>query len=287
MFSRVALFLLFGTSTFATIPPCDRVEVWRQVAPLKQLGQAALFTEASSGDASAQFFIGTLYLDGKGVNKDESVGVSWLRQSANNGFSRAQLLLGQFYEAGKLQRHDPEDALNWYTKAAEQGDCEAEFFLGLHYLGNHFDVETNSWNYKGPKDTPKAIFWLKRAGEHGDPDAQAELGRLYEMGEGVDQDYASAVFWYRKAADHGPDLGGAGQGRNRLGILYLEGRGVQKDYIEAYKWFALTGHKATEQVATRMSRSELQEGERRVEEWKQRHAAEIVEAHKVFGSNSE
>lgn|SRR5215510_7941926 len=74
MFTRVALFLLVGTSTFATIPPCDKLDLWRQTVPLKKLSQAALTTEASKGDAVAQFFIATLYLGGKGVTKDESAG---------------------------------------------------------------------------------------------------------------------------------------------------------------------------------------------------------------------
>src|SRR5262249_11782708 len=247
-----------------------------------------LATEASSGDAFAQFFIASLYLGGKGVTKDESVGVWWLQQSAKNGFSRAQLVLGQGYETGKLLPQDTADALNWYTKAAEQRDCEAELFLGLHYLGHHFDMEDNSWNYKGPKDTAKAIFWLQRAAGRGDPDAQVELGQLYEDGEAVVQVYGPAVFWYREAANHGPDLGGAGQGRSRLGNLYFDGRGVPKDYVEAYKWFALAGHKAEEQVATRMNQSELKEGKRRVEDWRQRHALEVREADKVFArANSE
>jgi hypothetical protein len=278
-----ALFLLLSISSYAAVLPCDRVEEWRQLAPLKKLSVAALEREAFSGDAFAQFFLGTLYLDGKLANKDEPIGISWLQRSAMNGFSRSQLFVGEFHESGKLLPRDPEEALNWYKKAANQGDCEAESFLGWHYLGNHFDVETNTWNDNGQKDPRLAIFWLQRSGEHGDPDAQVELGRLYEEGEGVDQNYAEAAFWYRKAADHGPDLGGAGQGRNRLGLLYLEGRGVTQDYIEAYKWFALTGHNAELQVSDRMSKSEIMEGRRRVSYWKQQHSAEIMEAKKVFG----
>lgn len=283
MLSRIAVFVLFSTSAFAAIPPCDRVELWRQLAPLKRLNQVALATQASSGDALTQFVLSSLYLDRKPNDNDGFVGVSWLRESALNGFSRAQLILGQLYETGKLLQRDPDEALNLYTTAAEQGDCEAEFFLGLHYLGNHFDVQTNSWNYKGQKDTSAAIFWLRHAGEHGDPDAQAELGRLYESGEGVDQDYVAAVFWYQKAAEHSVDLGGAGQGRNNLGLLYLDGRGLPKDYIEAYKWFVLAGNDGeADEVAARMRRSEVQEAKRRVEDWKHRHDAEIKEANKVF-----
>ena len=43
MFTRVALFLLVGTSTFATIPPCDKLDLWRQTVPLKKPGALPFF----------------------------------------------------------------------------------------------------------------------------------------------------------------------------------------------------------------------------------------------------
>jgi hypothetical protein len=51
----------------------------------------------------------------------------------------------------------------------------------------------------------------------GNPDAQNELGRMYEDGEGVKQSYVLAAKWYRKAAEHVPDLGGAPSDPNTSG----------------------------------------------------------------------
>jgi TPR repeat protein len=70
--------------------------------------------------------------------------------------------------------------------------------------------------------------------EQGDADAQAHLGVMYEMGQGVPQDYAEAVKWYRLAAEQGH----AG-GQNNLGIMYATGQGLPQDYLEAAKWFQL------------------------------------------------
>jgi hypothetical protein len=39
--------------------------------------------------------------------------------------------------------------------------------------------------------------------EQGDARAQAELGRMYDTGEGVAQNRVQAANWYRKAADQG------------------------------------------------------------------------------------
>src|ERR1700751_2975817 len=81
----------------------------------------------------------------------------------------------------------------------------------------------------------------RRTAEHDHVDSEAALGRCYEVGEGVEQNYHLAREWYRKAAEHVPNLGGAGQGRNHLGIFYMDGLGGQKDYVQAYMWFSLAG----------------------------------------------
>jgi hypothetical protein len=61
---------------------------------------------------------------------------------------------------------------------------------------------------------------------------QADLGKLYEDGHGVPQDYVQAAVWYRKAAEQGlsPDA------RYNLGLLYFYGQGVALDYAEAAHW---------------------------------------------------
>ena len=106
----------------------------------------------------------------------------------------------------------------------------------------------------------------------GHPDAQTSLGQMYEDGEGVEQNYALAAEWYPKAAEHVPDLGGAGQGRNRLGLLYMEGLGVPKDYLQAYMWFALAHCEDNlKQVQSEMTPAQILQAQHMVEEWKKQH----------------
>ena len=63
-----------------------------------------------------------------------------------------------------------------------------------------------------------------------DAEAQYELAKKYESGEGVPQDYAEAVKWWRKAAEQGHAVA------QTLGDMYDIGLGVPKDYAEAAKW---------------------------------------------------
>jgi len=47
-------------------------------------------------------------------------------KSAEQGFAKAQFNLGRMYANGKGVPKDYEQAFYWYTQAAEQGDADAQ-----------------------------------------------------------------------------------------------------------------------------------------------------------------
>jgi uncharacterized protein len=215
-----------------------------------------LWSKAQSGDAEAQFWVGNFYAEGTNPQNLEE-GARWLLKSAEQGYAPAQRSYGLM---SKLT--NPSIGERWMLRAAEQGDTEAQFWLGVAYEQNWF----------GTVDHQEALKWYQRAAEGGDPDAQVELGQKYEDGEIVQQNYKLAAEWFRRAAEHVPDLGGAGQGRNRLGLLYMKGLGVPLDYVRAYFWFSLTGSEGnTTEAKTRLSPAQIREADRLVKEWKQQH----------------
>ena len=88
-------------------------------------------------------------------------------------------------------------------------------------------------------------FWLAPA-ESGDPQAQANVGEIYERGLGVAPDYAKAAVWYRKAAEQGLP-----RAQINLGHLYERGLGVRQDKTQALNWYrAAAGLSADELVFT-------------------------------------
>ena len=171
---------------------------------------------------------------------------------------------------GGAKRNSPEptctegDRRKLFAKA-QRGDSGSQFWLAAGYEQGWF----------GETNIPLALKWCRKSAAKGNQDAQNELGRMYEEGEGVRQNFVLAAKWYRKAAEHVPDLGGAGQGRNNLGMLYLEGRGVPKDYVQAYMWFSLfrrgSNLVSLGYAKEHMTQQQIQEAERKVEEWKIRH----------------
>ena len=68
--------------------------------------------------------------------------------------------------------------------------------------------------------------------EDGTPFPQFLVGRIYESGKGVPQDYAEAVRWYRKAAEQG-----SVRAQFSLGFAYDHGNGVPKDPVAAASWY--------------------------------------------------
>ena len=52
-------------------------------------------------------------------------------------------------------------------------------------------------------DYDKAFYWIKKAAEQGDVQAQFNLAICYYNGQGVSKDLKQAIYWYQKAAGQG------------------------------------------------------------------------------------
>ena len=86
---------------------------------------------ADQGDAWAQFNLGVMYVNGRGVPKDAVQAVKWYRLAADQGDATAQSNLGVMYASGQGVPKDYAQAVKWYRLAADQGDARAQFNLGL------------------------------------------------------------------------------------------------------------------------------------------------------------
>ena len=57
---------------------------------------------------------------------------------------------------------------------------------------------------------------------------------MYDLGEGVDQDYVAAVKWYRLSAEQGDSTS-----QYNLGVMYDLGEGVAQDFARAHMWASI------------------------------------------------
>jgi TPR repeat protein len=77
--------------------------------------------------------LGTMYLDGSGVEQNYVLARKWFGKAAEQGNSAAQHRLGYLYEKGLgVKKHGPQ-ALAWYQKSAEQGNAIGQFRLAELY----------------------------------------------------------------------------------------------------------------------------------------------------------
>ena len=98
------------------------------VSNFKKMLQAA-----EQGNADAQFNLGVMYDNGRGVRQDYAQAVQWYRKAAEQGYADAQYNLGVMYAQGQGVRQDYTQAMQWYRQSAEQGNAKAQYNLGLMY----------------------------------------------------------------------------------------------------------------------------------------------------------
>jgi TPR repeat protein len=177
---------------------------------------------AKQGDVDGVFNLGAVYLNGKGVPKNEKEAFKWITKAAEQGDSEAQNVLGGMYYSGLGVGANENEAFKWWEKSSEQGNANSQFNLGVSYR-NGVGVA---------KDDKKSFDWFTKSAEQGDADGQFNLGLSYRDGVGVAKDKKKAFDWFTKAG-----LQGNVGAQSNLGWCYRDGIGVTKDEKKAFEWF--------------------------------------------------
>jgi len=258
----LALKLRLSVIFFSFLLLLFRSNIYAEEIPesLKQTEKSAL-----QGDADAQCDMGRFFLK-KGKPKDYLEAEKWFRMSAKQEHARGMFSLG-FVLSRRAETIDDEiEIAGLYRLAADKGDHRAQYELGLYIINgkagfkiinvneavilfkqaaaqNHLlanaalvamahkkecDLET------GKESLKKLEEWAKR----GIAPAQYNLGRIYEHGYIVPQDYKKAMSWYQKAAPKGMN-----NAYIRMGLLHETGSGVTIDYEKAMQSYKIAADK--------------------------------------------
>ena len=89
---------------------------------------------AAQGITGAQWALGAMYLEGKGVPRDYAAALMWHRQAAEQGHPLSQYELGTMYDLGLGVSKDQAKAFKWFRRSAEQGYGDAQVNLGAMYF---------------------------------------------------------------------------------------------------------------------------------------------------------
>src|SRR5262245_5096499 len=124
----LSMVCLTSSACHNTKPAVDTSQNERAVAQAKELRKSA-----EAGDASAQYRLGLLYGEGKGIPRDSLQAKEWVEMAAMQGHPGAQLHLGTLYLEGNGAPQSGQMALVWFGRAAEQDNGLACAKLGGMY----------------------------------------------------------------------------------------------------------------------------------------------------------
>jgi TPR repeat protein len=77
---------------------------------------------ADKGNDMAEFNLGLMYYDGKGVTQDYAAAAQWFERAANQGYIKAQHNLGEMYAIGQGVKKDYVQSYKWLSICAAGGN---------------------------------------------------------------------------------------------------------------------------------------------------------------------
>jgi len=108
---------------------------------------------ADKGEPAAQYRLGMLYAEGKGVAQSDATAALWFARAAEQGNADAQYNLAVSFAEGLGVAKDDAAAVKWFRRAAEQGMPYAQLNLGLLLAAKR----------GGVADDIEAVKWLELA----------------------------------------------------------------------------------------------------------------------------
>lgn len=174
-----------------------------------------LFSDEEDPEIHAE--IGDMYLDGKVVERSESLAYGWFESAAGMGHVESAVKCADMMHSGQVKM-DRKRMLAYYRMSADGGDVRSNRILGKVL------TEPGS-NEKGH---PEAVRRLRDAAHRKDPESQYLLGRMFEKGLGMPQFFAEAFRWYSLASEQGHF-----ESKYRTMLFLSAGRGTRKDVPKA------------------------------------------------------
>ena len=220
--------------------------------------------EKKSPSDNLEYRIGCMYLEGKGVEKDEKIAEEYLSISAGAGniYSKNKLAmlylkrgdvnripeiietlkevaektdniwsmyaLGNIYSSEKYNCKDIELAVKWYKQAEKNGNEYISYKLGKIYLNEQSQYYS----------LDKGIEHMLKAYEKGIMMAAYQLGKIYAVKSNECYDLEKAIDYYKEAAENENALAAY-----QLGKIYLNENNGKQNIQEAIYYLKLAAKK--------------------------------------------
>lgn len=206
------------------------------------------------------------------ANANETDSFNAMLALANKGDAEAQYHVGMMYNNGIGTQKDAKQAFEWFQKSAAFNDPLGAYKLGCYYDGQGAGVIK--------PDSNKALKYKLISAKAGYALAQHDVANLY----GKQGNLEEAVKWWKMAGDQGFPMS-----LYNLSSSYYEGKGAPKDLSLAYAYFKLSklasekkvnanAQGMLNEIAAKMSKSELEKAEKMVSDWKPQPTALTLKA---------
>ncbi len=181
-----------------------------------------------------------------------------VRALAEQGHLWAETLLGLMYRKGQGVVHDDDKAEDFYGRAAKKGWPGAEYNLGTYYK--------TEFRFR------EAEFWLLKAAEQGQYEADLNLAQIYHA-PGTLHDEEKSFLWLLRGAEHGDATA-----QYNTCWDYADGVGVTRNMEEAYRWCYIAAQQGQPQairnrdhLASQMQPMEVARARAAAEKWLGQH----------------
>ena len=191
-----------------------------------ELGVSFFRQAAELGHWDARFYIGYGFINGHGIEKNESEGFDILAALSKEGHTISMLHLADYYRENSesIDSMSSSSVVDLYLRALSMGSADAALALGFMYKTGELVTQNASLSYE----------YFTQAAALGHHEANIHLAYAHMTGSGVNQSYSLAKVYYLQAAEH--DLAGGFLG---LGYLYEFGLGLPINKAAAQSLYEL------------------------------------------------
>lgn len=271
-FLLVIAALLLNPMTAAAGGPADpsghdaeaRAHAHMALEPPAWAAARTAFKEAAEhGSPRAMSYLGWMYEEGHGVDRDGERAAEWYGRAARAGAHDFAVKLGWMYLGGDGVDRDREQATFWFGQAIEAGHAPARVAWASVLIAD-------AQGGRDPERVFEARELLEHALEEGLLLASYFLARLYIEGIGAQPvDDALAAHYTRMGANDGH-----GQMQGWLAFMYVNGQGVEQDPVTAAKWANLAaasgdslGNRLRLMLDEQLDPEQMREARQRAVDW--------------------
>ncbi|WP_375157552.1 tetratricopeptide repeat protein [Bradyrhizobium sp. RDT46] len=183
---------------------------------------------------------------------------------ANRGDAEAQYHVGMMHNNGIGTQQDRSQAFEWFQKSAAGNNPLGAYKLGCYYDGQGAGIVAT--------DADQALKYKLVSARAGYARAQHDVALMYDRRGNSEE----ALKWWRTAADQGLP-----EALFSLSRAYSAGKGTPKDLSLSYAYFKLSKvapAKNVNEMASMLSKPELEKAEKLVAAWKPQPTALTLKA---------